>query len=163
VLIRQNVKVVCESDYPEYLQAQGESLDTEGYFCKLNYKGARDIKKTPPKVTVSIKVQSDLYQRVLKTIEVKLVSGVTVERMHSSGVNLASNQRGQQITVISVGDFDVSAKPEDKISVKKARHAGNEFSVYVKADDGVNSSFTGNLIFKNKHLDRETYLPVYYS
>lgn len=87
--------MVCESDYPEYLQAQGETLDTEGYFCKLNYKGARDIKKVPPKVVVSIKVQSDLYQRVLKTIEVKLVSGVTVERTHSSGVNLASNQRGQ--------------------------------------------------------------------
>lgn len=69
----------CESDYPEFVKAQGEMVDSEGYFCKINYRGARDAKQVPPKVVISIKVQSELYSKTLKTFEVKLVSGITVE------------------------------------------------------------------------------------
>jgi hypothetical protein len=56
------------------LEAAGE-FNSEGYFCKIVFKGARDVKQVPPKVVVSIKIAN----RVVKTFEVKLVSGVIVE------------------------------------------------------------------------------------
>ena len=38
-LIRQNLKIKCESNDPSWVQAQGESNDLEGYFCVLNFIG----------------------------------------------------------------------------------------------------------------------------
>lgn len=138
-------------------------MDSEGFFCKLNYKGARDPKQVPPKVVVSIKVHSELYTKTLKTFEVKLVSGITIERQFRSGVSLASNQRSQQISVISVGDFDVIAKPEDKLTVRKTRSQGNEFSLSVRVSNEVETGFKGSLIIKNKYTDKEKIIPVSYS
>jgi hypothetical protein len=93
----------------------------------------------PPKVTVSIKILS----RVIKTFEVKLVSGVVVERQHRNGVNLANNLRSKEITVVSVGDLDVSAKPDDKLIIKKARNSNNQYSISIRVNNDVNERFSG--------------------
>lgn len=54
-------------------------------------------------------------------------------------------------------------KPQDKLSVRKSRSQGNEFTISVRVSNDVDSGFTGSLTFKNKYSDKETIIPVYYS
>lgn len=57
-LIRQNVGIKCETDHPEYVHAQGQVSDVEGYFCSLRYNKVGKTVSMPRYVKVTATVFS---------------------------------------------------------------------------------------------------------
>ena len=53
-MIRQNIGILCTSDKPDFVTAEGEVSDLEGFFCNLKYKKNADAKSMPRFVKVSV-------------------------------------------------------------------------------------------------------------
>lgn len=57
-LIRQNIGILCKSDQPDYIAAEGQVSDLEGFFCVLKYRKEADAKSMPRFVKVSVNAYS---------------------------------------------------------------------------------------------------------
>lgn len=49
-LIKNNVGIDCESEYPQYIKAKGEVNEIEGFFCVMSLVSGTSIKEIPSTV-----------------------------------------------------------------------------------------------------------------
>ena len=46
-LIKHNVGLACESEYPQYVRARGEVNEIEGFFCVVSFVPGTNLKDIP--------------------------------------------------------------------------------------------------------------------
>ena len=70
-LIRQNVDIKCESDRPDYIHAQAEVSEIEGYFCNLKFlrPSKMDYKDVPSKAKITVSVSATRKQGTRKELQ----------------------------------------------------------------------------------------------
>ena len=84
ILIRQNIDISCVSDNPQFVSANSQVDDLEGFFCILTYIGGSDTNKMPRYVKVSAfakgkKDHKELYSEKVAEFEVQLTSEISIE------------------------------------------------------------------------------------
>lgn len=55
-LIEQNVGIICETDFPDFVKAEGVVSEVEGYFCKLRYVYTGAVRSMPRFIKVTATV-----------------------------------------------------------------------------------------------------------
>ena len=102
-LIRQNIGIKCISDNPSFVEAEGDTLDMEGYFCNLKFVGDRkDFSKIPSQVKISVMVFSiqkgvnqkiSNYKNEILKYDVKLVSNIYIEDSFKRAIKMGQFSR----------------------------------------------------------------------
>ena len=86
-LIRQNLKIKCESSEDMWVSARGEINDLEGYFCVMSYVGgSARIEDMPRYVKINVYAQAEnLYSQLVTQFEVQLTSSIIIETKFRNG------------------------------------------------------------------------------
>ena len=162
-LVNQNVRLSCESDRPDIVEARSDTAKREGYFCVIRFKGVKrgqDHSLLPEKVSVTVRVGAvdesghELYNQVLKNFDVRLTSNVHVAREAQRGLKISGKAREKEMIIVSMGDLEVQSDVgTDWLMVQKAKRDNNQYVVSLYVPDEVKEDFAATLTLKNRLND----------